>query len=122
MPNFLLKTFGGLSRSYYLRQLTFASVMAAVLIFMFSQSDGPSIRADIYALIIVNTLLYPYSRFVYESVVGFIIGNNVFFVNALFMIFVKLMTMTLCWSMAIFIAPLGLAYLYWHNSRQPLDS
>jgi hypothetical protein len=33
------------------------------------------------------------------------------------MMFVKLMTMTLCWSGAIFIAPVGLAYLYYHHSK-----
>jgi len=122
MPPFLLKTFGGLSRRYYLRQLAFASIMAAILIWMLSQTKDPSVKPGIYALLFINTLLYPYSRFVYESVVGFIIGNNVFFVNALFMLIAKLMTMTMCWSMAIFIAPLGLAYLYWHHSRQTIDS
>ncbi len=30
----------------------------------------------------------------------------------------RLFTMAMCWSFAIFIAPVGLAYLYWHNSRQ----
>ena len=65
----------------------------------------------------INTLLYPYSRFVYESVVGFIMGNNVYWVNAIFMLFVKLVTMSVCWSAAIFIAPIGLAYLYFHHSN-----
>ncbi|MEH3022012.1 MAG: hypothetical protein PGN19_04640 [Pseudomonas oryzihabitans] len=122
MPPLLLKTFGGLSRSYYVRQLIFAAAMATVLAFMFSQGKGSGATPGFYALLVINTLLYPYSRFVYESVVGFIVGDNLFFVNALLMLFVKVMTMTLCWSMAIFIAPLGLAYLYWHHSRQPYNS
>ncbi len=41
---------------------------------------------------------------VYESVVGF--------VNATVMLIVKLMTMAVCWSMAILIAPLGLIYIF----------
>ena len=45
-------------------------------------------------------------------------GGNVFFVNAILMLMVKGFTMAMCWSFAIFIAPVGLAYLYWHNSRQ----
>jgi hypothetical protein len=68
-------------------------------------------------MLVLNTLLYPYSRFVYESVMDFIIGRNVFFVNAILMLAVKLMTMLLCWSLAIFVAPIGLAYLYYHHSK-----
>ncbi len=67
--------------------------------------------------IIINTLLYPYSRFVYESIVGFIMGENIFFVNAIFMIFLKFITMTICWVFALFVAPIGLAYLYYYHSK-----
>jgi hypothetical protein len=47
-------------------------------------------------MMVVNTLLYPYSRFVYESVMGFIMGQNVFFVNAVLMLAVKVVTMVIC--------------------------
>lgn len=67
--------------------------------------------------LIINTVLYPYSRFAYESIVDFVIGNNMFFVNAIFMIFTKIITMLLCFGLAIFIAPLGLIYLYFYHSR-----
>lgn len=68
-------------------------------------------------IVAVNTLLYPYSRFVYESIVDFILGRNVFFVNATMMLIVKWMTMTFCWGFAIFVAPIGLAYLYFARGR-----
>jgi hypothetical protein len=42
----------------------------------------------------------------------------VFFVNAFLMLFVKLITMALCWAGAMFIAPVGLAYLYYHHSKK----
>ncbi len=122
MLRFLSKTFGGLSRSYYLRHLVFALVMATLFIGMLSQGSGPAIKPEIYVLFFINTLLYPYSRFVYESLVGFIVGNNVFFVNAVLMLIAKFMTMVMCWSMAIFIAPFGLVYLYWYHSRRTMDS
>jgi hypothetical protein len=43
----------------------------------------------------------------------------VFFVSGFFFLLAKLLTMLLCWSMAILIAPIGLAYLYYHHSRRP---
>jgi hypothetical protein len=67
--------------------------------------------------LVANTLLYPYARFVYEGVVGFVLGHNTFYVNAMLMLFVKALTMLLCWLFALFIAPVGLIYLYVHHSR-----
>lgn len=116
MQEIIRKTFGGLSAQYYLRQLFFGSLFAAFMIYAAISGENPA-PISMIALLVINTLLYPYSRFVYESIVGFIMGNNVFFVNAIFMMFMKLVTMLLCWSFAIFIAPIGLAYLYYRHSK-----
>ncbi|MFK3683492.1 hypothetical protein [Pseudomonas sp. NPDC088890] len=118
MRNVLAMSFGGLTPSYYARQLFFGALFAAFFIYMKSRAPLGLDFATV-AISVVSTLLYPYSRFVYESAVGFIMGRNVFFVNALFMLAVKFFTMFVCWFLAIFIAPLGLLYLYWHHSRQP---
>jgi hypothetical protein len=112
----IAKTFGGLSRQYYFRQFFFGLLFPAMMFFMLSQGTH-SIQISMVIFFAINTLLYPYSRFVYESVVGFIMGENVFFVNAIFMLFAKAITMAICWSAAILIAPIGLAYLYYHHSK-----
>ncbi|MGD9860051.1 MAG: hypothetical protein AB7S90_08340 [Marinobacterium sp.] len=116
MQEIIKKTFGGLSTQYYIRQLFFGSLFA-VLIFYVVITGGRSIQISMIALLAINTLLYPYSRFVYESIVNFVMGNNVFFLNAVLMIVAKIFTMMLCWGFAIFIAPVGLAYLYYHHSK-----
>ncbi len=116
MRQILAMTFGGLTPSYYARQLFFGALFAAFFIYMKSRAPH-GIDFGTVAIAVVSTLLYPYSRFVYESVIGFITGHNVFFVNALLMLLVKFITMFICWFLAIFIAPLGLLYLYWHHSR-----
>lgn len=116
MNPILAKTFGGLSKQYYFRQLFFAVLMSAFFIAIgFRQKDG-SIAIGAILMLFVSTFLYPYSRFVYESIIEFIIGNNTFFVNAIFMMFVKIFTMLVCFMLAIFIAPVGLLYLYFRNS------
>jgi hypothetical protein len=69
------------------------------------------------ALMMVNTLLYPYSRFVYESVIDFIVGQNEFFMYPALMLVVKLTTMLVCWSCAMIVAPIGLGYFYLHQSE-----
>ncbi|APW06193.1 hypothetical protein SEES3845_012215 [Salmonella enterica subsp. enterica serovar Senftenberg str. ATCC 43845] len=47
----------------------------------------------------------------------FIMGENAFFINAIVMLMAKVITMCLCWIFSIFIAPVGLAYLYYYHSR-----
>ena len=110
------KTLGGLSMQYYFRQFFFGLAIAA-FIFVMSTQGGRSMPIGTLFFTIVSTLLYPYSRFVYESVIGFVMGENVFFVNAIFMLFTKFITMAMCWGFAIFVAPIGFAYLYYHHSK-----
>lgn len=116
MHPIIRKTLGGLSSSYYFRQLFFGLILASFPFYM-SFHTGKSMPFSMVFLIVVNTLLYPYSRFVYESVIGFIMGNNIFFVNGFVMILSKLFTMVMCWGFALFVAPIGLAYLYFYHSR-----
>ena len=112
----ILKTLGGLSIQYYFRQFFFGLVIAAFIFFMSTQ-DGRSMPIGMLLFTIVSTLLYPYSRFVYESIIDFVMGKNVFFVNAILMLITKFFTMAMCWAFAIFVAPIGLAYLYYHHSK-----
>jgi|SRR3990167_10042483 len=116
MQDIIKKTFGGLSAQYYIRQLFFGAIFSSLIIYMLISGNKP-IEFTLIFLLAINTFLYPYSRFVYESIVEFIMGNNVFFVNAIFMLVVKIFTMLLCWGFSIFVAPIGLAYLYWHHSK-----
>jgi hypothetical protein len=115
MHPILVKTFGGLSAQYYFRNFIFGAMFFVLLIFTLSHGHQNTIGATVFFA--VNTALYPYSRFVYESVMNFIMGRNVFFVNAALLLIAKAITMLLCWFFAIFVAPVGLAYLYYHHSK-----
>lgn len=116
ISSFLSKTFGGLDKSYYFRHLVFGIALSVLFIFLGSRpSQGLGI--GFIFMIIINTLLYPYSRFVYESVMGFIMGNNVFYNYAIVMLLAKLFTMILCWVFSIFIAPIGLLYLFYYHTK-----
>ena len=116
MHSVIAKTFGGLSPQYYVRHFLFGLVFPAFIYFMTTRSSHP-IAIGMILLLVVNTLLYPYARFVYEGIMNFIMGDNVFLVNAVLMIFVKLLMMLLCWCFALFIAPAGLGYLYYRHSK-----
>ncbi|EOT5828961.1 hypothetical protein ACND7Z_003784 [Escherichia coli] len=111
MHPLIQRTFGGLSRECYFRHFIFGLIFPAMIVL----AGRGNIHFPLLITLIVNTLLYPYSRFVYETLIGFLLGRNVFFVPAFLMVLVKLMTMAFCWGLAVFIAPVGLAYIYWRT-------
>ncbi|WP_236183649.1 hypothetical protein [Pseudomonas protegens] len=105
MGRFISFTFGGLSRGYYLRHLIFGAAFPVLMFALMAGAENPMGIIGV-VLPILLTLLYPYSRFVYERVVAFIMGDNVFFVSTFLMIMVKLFMMLLCWALSPFIAPI----------------
>lgn len=118
MNPILVKTFGGLSKQYYIRQFFFAALMTALLFWLLSAANETQPDRALPWWMLVCVPLYPYSRFVYESIVEFVVGNNIFIINAIIMMFVKIFTMLACLMFAPVIAPFGLAYLYFYHSRK----
>lgn len=117
MNEVFLRTFGGLSIKGYVRHLFFGFIVFAVFFF---QALGSEREVPIQALLfgVVCTFLYPYSRYVYERVVGFILGKNAVFANILVFGLAKAFTIAMCWAFAIFVAPIGLLWLYFSGSEQ----
>lgn len=113
---FFSKTLGGLSSGYYFRHLFFGILISSLFIFI-SINNPHGIKPANIIFFSINAILYPYARFVYEQIIGFVMGENVFFINAIVMLTAKVITMVLCWIFSIFIAPLGLAYLYFYHSK-----
>ena len=63
----------------------FGALISAIFIY-FSLHNPHGYKTGNMIVFVINAFLYPYSRFVYETIVGFIMGQNVFFVNALLML------------------------------------
>lgn len=133
MHPIIAKTFCGLTLAYYSRQLFFGLIIAALFIWL-NMNSTQSLTVGAIAFATISTLLYPYSRFVYESIVGFIRGDktssgeivvvvyNDSSIWPLIELIVKLIMMILCWAFAIFIAPIGLGYLYFYHSKTGVQS
>ncbi|MDP3759723.1 MAG: hypothetical protein Q8R01_04305 [Ramlibacter sp.] len=117
MASLFWKTFGGLSAAYYFRHFFFGLMFPVLTYFGLRDNLYPPPLLPTSALVAANTLLYPYARFVYESIVQFFLGENVFYVNSGVLLFCKFLTMLLCWFFALFIAPIGLLYLYVVHTR-----
>jgi cellulose synthase/poly-beta-1,6-N-acetylglucosamine synthase-like glycosyltransferase len=117
MNEIFAKTFGGLTRQYLVRQYFFGIVLGGFALMAHMSAPGGWTFNGVFSSFLF-TALYPYSRFVYESVVEFIVGDNMFWGNAFLMLSVKLVTMLMCFVAAPLLAPLGLAYLYFANRNR----
>ncbi|MRT01675.1 hypothetical protein GJQ57_23800 [Ralstonia pickettii] len=112
------KSLGGLTLPYYLRHLCFALIFPFMLLAQVSHQAG---AGGMILLAVVNTLLYPYARYLYERVWGFIMGDTKFMMGVLWVSAGKLITMMACWCLAIVLAPISLVYLYYLSER-PVQS
>lgn len=111
--------FGGLQPAYYLRHFILISPLPLVML-----ANAPLIDLEThtlnwnlvpgFAFVAVSWLIYPFSRFVYESVVNWILGDNVLIANAFIWLIAKLVTMVLCFSLAVFLAPIAWIYIFWY--------
>ncbi len=119
MSNFFSKTFGGLNSSYYLRNFFFGLLAFVFMMFVIVLNETmPASGKIVFTIIfLINSFLYPYARYVYESVCNFILGDNVFYIGAKFAIAMKISMILVCWFFAILIAPFGLIYLYYYHSK-----
>ena len=112
------RTLCGLTGSYFFRQLFFGMIIAAGSLVDQHSTKGLRFN-DIQPFTIIATLLYPYSRFLYEEIIGILLGSNVFIMPALIMLPAKYFTMGMCWILSIGLAPIAWIYLFcYHASRE----
>lgn len=114
---FIKKTFGGLNKDYLIRQYLFGSIFVIFIFGVLLTQEFKPQTIPVYIFAVILWFFYPYSRFVYESIVNYILGNNIIISSLRYLILFKYLTMALCFSLSIFIAPIGLTYLYFRSTK-----
>lgn len=114
IKKFLYFTIFGLKLSYYIRNALFSCIFVAIIYY----SGKMKVDFVEYGLGSVGlSLLYPYSRWLYEQAIGYITGENTFITSSLLFLFFKLVSMAFCWVFAWAIAPISLIVLYIHHNN-----
>lgn len=119
------KTFGGIKRSFYIREFIFGFPIYAFILYTyfskfneFSKNATWLMVAFFVVFVTAKQLLYPYARFVYHSVTDYIIGRDTYIVNIFFLFIIRILMMAFCWSFSIILALFGLVYLYFYNRNR----
>lgn len=126
----LRKTVGGLSREYYWRHfltaLAYIVLPVLAVIYLYDMREvelSPQpYMIVVLVLAVFMLLVYPYSRFVYDRLVSFIMGDSVFLVNPLLLFFWRFFVFIICMKFSFVLAPAGMIYLYYYHTKQERQS
>jgi len=111
MHPLLQNSFGSLDKAYYLKSFFIGLIFPALfaLVFAITQVMVPTL---VLAFFLINSLLYPYARFAYQSIASRMIGNRLFMISLPNLLLMKAIMAFACWWLALLIAPIGLLQLY----------
>ena len=118
---FLKRIFGALQPTYLIRAYVISAVFMAMMVWLvLYPAKGEPLTIDRIAPLVIfgiGALLFPFSKLVWDEIKRVMMGGNVFFLPIIFLLPLKLLVNYMLWGFSIFIAPLGIAYL-WLRSRQ----
>ncbi|WP_429933039.1 hypothetical protein [Agrobacterium vitis] len=119
---FLQRIFSGVRPSYlirsYLISLFFFGLMLSTVLNAETKTSTP-IGTIVFAT--SSAVLFPFAKLVWDELRDLAFGNNIIFMNAVFLFILKLFVNVLLWGGAVFIAPIGILYL-WFRTRQSQDT
>ncbi len=121
--NAVSRIFEMLNRRYLIRAYFIGLVFFGLEGFMLVHSltrGHVHVGGDMLMLVLMaaDTLLFPFSKFAWDQTRDFLMGNNIVFANAIVIFVMKLFVNILLWGFAIFVAPIGIGYLWFRSHRR----
>jgi len=111
---FFKRTFGTIDRRYLARSYLISMLYFCI---MFPFFLHPDLSPIITIFITLNTLLFPFSKIVWDASKAFVLGETIIVQNALALFVAKYLINAILWSASIFIAPIGIAYLFFKSKQ-----
>ena len=115
------RLFGGIDRTFLVRSYLIAAAFSAVYLYMYygSETDssvgGIRVNAPLISFLIVNSLLFPFSKLLYNELRGFVFGDSLFIMPVIVLYPAKLIINTALFAFSMFLAPIGLLYVWWRT-------
>lgn len=116
---FLTRLFGAIDRTFLARSYVISFAILGLCITMTFQADGglsPS-SLPFYGFMVLNAALFPFAKLVWNELRDFLMGANFVIANAFLVFGLKMLINMMLWVFAVFVAPLGVAYL-WFRTRE----
>lgn len=114
-------SFWGLRREYFVRNLIIGGIFSICVWFIFDKLNEKHPKSlleivTLQSIVVVNGLLYPYAKFLYDYIWEFFIGDSVYVysVNPI-TLYLKFVMRCLCWMFAIILSVVALPIIYLKN-------
>lgn len=106
------RALGGLNRGWMIRAWVIAAVFYGLMVFISLQGEKPlAERAAVMGYFGLCMLLFPWAKLVWDELKGFVLGDSILILPAIFLWPAKLLVNLCLFAFAVFVAPFGLAYL-----------
>jgi hypothetical protein len=112
------RSFGGLPRDVYIRSFVFGLPVPLIMILVLTTGSLHGIKLlKAYAMIGCLALHYPYAKYVRDQVLGFIQGDDTYYVNLVTLYVFRYLVYGLVFAFTWILAPLGLLILYFRSGK-----
>lgn len=116
--NGLKRIFGGLNTQYMVRAYIIGAVFYALMIFIAFQGEkGAAERSAVLIYFGACTLLFPFAKLVWDQLKGLALGEAFLILPIIFLYPAKLIVNLILFSFAVFLAPFGVAYI-WFKTKE----
>lgn len=115
MNNFIKNIFSQLDNSYLIRHYLYGALVFSLLLIA-----SPNLPVIIF--MVISLLLYPLAMIVYDGIVGTLMGNNTIVTSVLVAVIWGVIKTVVIFTFSIFIAPIGIGYLYLRNNSMAKDN
>lgn len=123
--NFVKNIFVAVSPRYLIRAYVISFAMLAIWLFANNAAVQGSSKVFWYSYLLLSLILFPFAKLVWDEIRDTLVGNNSITYFGLWAIGVnyilKLMVNFALWAFSIFIAPLGILYLWLQNRKASED-
>ncbi|HEY9234781.1 MULTISPECIES: hypothetical protein [Phenylobacterium] len=116
--SFLQRIFGAIDRRFLARSYVISFAIAGLLMWVRSRSETGDVAdaTAFYVFVTLNAALFPFAKLVWNELRDFLMGDNFILANAILVFGAKFIVNVMLWGCALFIAPVGVAYL-WFRTR-----
>lgn len=110
----------GLSRSYYWESFIKGAIVPVILVAIYIYAGKSSLSQILQFSLgwLVLLIFYPFSKFVYDTLMNFLMGNTIFITNVVLLFLWRYFVYAILLCFSIFIAPIGWIILFFLNKSE----
>ena len=109
-----------LKRAYVIGCMFFLLMSLALVFGAINANDGIFNKIShlifMFVYMAIITLLFPFSKMLWDNTKTFILGNTILITSVFFLFPAKFIVNGLLWSMSLFLGPVGIAYA-WYKTK-----